>query len=160
MSLEVLQRVYGNTRQIFRNGRRKFEYLRRFCANDARKWSEWQEHFADWQRLWSAPKTNKHLCMTPKERASLEGMSSSFPVWRGVGFRGRIKGLSWTLDREKAVWFARRFRHRGSGKLIHAQIERDNVHAFFQGRREAEVVASDVEVLKIENLKGDNLPMV
>jgi hypothetical protein len=42
MSLEVLQRVYGNTRQIFRNGRRKFEYLRRFCANDARKWSEWQ----------------------------------------------------------------------------------------------------------------------
>jgi len=118
------------------------------------------EHFADWQRLWSAPKTNKHLCMTPKERASLEGMSSSIPVWRGVGFRGRIKGLSWTLDREKAVWFARRFRHRGSGKLIHAQIERDNVHAFFQGRREAEVVASDVEVLKIENLKGDNLPMV
>jgi hypothetical protein len=43
MSLEVLQRVYGNTRQIFRNGRRKFEYLRRFCANDARKWSEWQD---------------------------------------------------------------------------------------------------------------------
>jgi hypothetical protein len=43
MSLEMLQRVYGNTRQIFRNGRRKFEYLRRFCANDARKWSEWQD---------------------------------------------------------------------------------------------------------------------
>jgi hypothetical protein len=43
MSLEMLQRVYGNTRQIFRNGRRKFEYLRRFCAKDARKWSEWQD---------------------------------------------------------------------------------------------------------------------
>ena len=35
-------------------------------------------------------------------------MSSSFSVWRGVGFRGRTKGLSWSLARDKAVWFARR----------------------------------------------------
>jgi hypothetical protein len=80
---------------------------------------------------------------------------------KGFGVRVTAKGSrSWIVEVRRGVWFARRFRHRGSGKLIHAQIERDNVHAFFQGRREAEVVASDVEVLKIENLKGDNLPMV
>jgi hypothetical protein len=119
-----------------------------------------REHFADWQRLWSAaPKINKYECMTPEERAGLEGMSSSFPVWRGIGSRGR-EGLSWTLDRDNAVWFARRFGRSGSGKLIHAEVERHSVHAFFQRRQESEIVASDVEVLKIEKLKGGNRSMV
>jgi hypothetical protein len=118
-----------------------------------------RQHFAGWQRLWSAPTVLKHECMTSEERAVLEAMSSSFPIWRGLGFRGRVRGLSWTLDRDKAIWFAQRYGSPGSGKLIHAEVEWHNVHAFFQGRRESEIIASYVEVLKIETLKGSNRSM-
>jgi hypothetical protein len=55
------------------------------------------------------------------------------------------------LDRDKAVWFAQRF-DLPESKLIHAEVKRQNVHAFFQGRQESEIIASDVEVLKIEKL--------
>ena len=55
-----------------------------------------RQHFAGWQRLWSATKPNKRECMTPQERADLGAMSSSFPVWRGVRHRGRAKGLSYS----------------------------------------------------------------
>jgi hypothetical protein len=112
-----------------------------------------RQHFAGWQRLWSALTINKHRCMTARERRDLKAMSPSFPVWRGIGYGGRARGLSWTLDRDKAVWFAQRFGPPGTGKLVHAEVKRHRVHAFFQGRQESEIIASDVEVLKIEKLK-------
>jgi hypothetical protein len=37
-------------------------------------------------------------------------------------------------EEDKAVRFAQRFGHSGSGKLIHAEVERHNIHAFFLGR--------------------------
>ena len=85
-----------------------------------------------------------------EEQASLKGMPSLFPVWRGVGFRGRTQGLSWTVDRDKAVWFAQPFDH-GRGKLIHGEVRRRDVHAFFQGD-ESEIVASEVKIFNIETL--------
>jgi hypothetical protein len=59
------------------------------------------------------------------------------------------------VDRDKAVWFA----HRGAwlygppNKLIYAEVARRNVHAFFQGRQESEIVAADVKILRIESIK-------
>ena len=111
-----------------------------------------RQHFAGWQRVWSASRPHKQECMSLEEQVSLEGMPALFQVWRGVGFRGRVQGLSWTVDRDKAVWFAQRFGHGRHSKLIHAEVRRRDVHAFFQVRGESEIVASDVRTLKIETL--------
>src|ERR1700737_4874751 len=73
--------------------------------------------------------------------------------WRGIAFRGRT-GLSWTLDRDKAVWFARRFSEFsvGAARLFHGNVKRQDGHAFFSGGNESEIVASEVKVLKLEKL--------
>jgi hypothetical protein len=109
-----------------------------------------RQNFAGWQRLWSAPRPCKEECMIPEERDALASKPASFPIWRGLGFRGRPQGLSWTIDRDKAVWFAQRFGGGRAGRLVHAQVERSHVHAFFQGRKESEIVASAVRILRIE----------
>ena len=112
-----------------------------------------RQHFAGWQRVWSDSRSHKQECMTPKEQVGLEGMPAFFPVWRGVGFRGQVRGLSWTVDRDIAVWYAQRYDHGRHSKLIHAEVRRRDVHAFFQGRRESEIVASHVRILQIESLR-------
>ena len=95
-----------------------------------------RQHFAGWKRVWSVHRPHKQECLTPEEQARLESMPALFSVWRGVGFRGRIQGLSWTVDRDKAVWFAQRF-DQGRGKLIHGEVRRRDVHGFFQERDES-----------------------
>ena len=49
-----------------------------------------------------------------------------------------IKALSWTLDRDTAEWFAHRFGEEGT--VYEAQISKEHILAFFNGRNESEVV--------------------
>src|SRR5215471_4496545 len=44
-----------------------------------------RQHFAGWQRVWSASRPHKQECMSLEEQVSLEGMPALFQVWRGVG---------------------------------------------------------------------------
>src|ERR1700730_7082292 len=90
-----------------------------------------RQHYAVWKRIWTAPIPDKEKCMDTTERARLARMPLAFDVWRGIGFRGRT-GLSWTRDRDKAVWFARRFSEFsvGAARLFHGNVKRQDVHAF------------------------------
>jgi hypothetical protein len=109
-------------------------------------------HYTAWKQIWAASIPQKERCMDATECAQLARMPLAFDVWRGVGFRGRV-GLSWTLDRDKAVWFARRFESlAGKARIFHGKVKRHDVHAFFTGREEAEIVASEVKVLRLEKL--------
>jgi hypothetical protein len=144
----------------------RFDALRRIAGRltPARYWKlvgeVWtnseniRQNLAGWRRLWSDPRPHKQECMEPEERAALASMPASFPVWRGVGYRGRIHGLSWTVDHEKALWFARRFGFRGPGRLVHAEVARRDVHAFFSGRQESEIVAEAVTVPAVEKIEA------
>lgn len=61
-------------------------------------------------------------------------------VYRGVtSFNAdNIKALSWTLDPDKAFWFAHRFGENGT--VYEAQISKEHVYAYFGGRGESEVI--------------------
>ena len=56
------------------------------------------------------------------------------------------------IDRDKAIWFARRFTFYDYCRLIHGEVKQRDVHAYFQARDESETVASDVKALKIDKL--------
>jgi hypothetical protein len=66
-----------------------------------------------------------------------------FTVFRGVAGRGskrRLRGISWTADREKAIWFAKRFVEMGlvQPAVYQAVIPIANVYAYHNGRNEQE----------------------
>lgn len=61
-------------------------------------------------------------------------------VYRGVTSynAGNVKALSWTLDQEKAEWFAHRYGENGT--VYEAQISKAHIHALFNSRNESEVI--------------------
>ena len=68
-----------------------------------------------WRKLLTSKRPGRwHCAMGDEDRALLAATfpdsTSTATVWRGHGPMegGRRMGLSWTLDREKAEWFARR----------------------------------------------------
>lgn len=58
-------------------------------------------------------------------------------VWRGAREHNK-RGLSWTLDRDKAEWFASRFMQQG--EVIERTVERRDVFAYMNGRGEQEII--------------------
>jgi hypothetical protein len=60
------------------------------------------------------------------------------PIYRGIGSVKGRNGLSWTLDRERAIFFAQRFVSRlGGSSLLTARACKSDVHALLLGRNDA-----------------------
>ena len=67
----------------------------------------------------------------------------------------RDKGIAWTTEREKAVWFANRFAvldRFGEPKLLTGVARKEDVLGYFTGRGESEVVMDPAKVKK-QNVK-------
>ena len=108
------------------------------------------QHYADWVRMWNACHPEKHRVMDDEEQAALARLPKTINVWRGIGERGG-PGLSWTLNRNRAMWFAYRAVD-NKPRLLHGKVLRRNVHALLLGRNEDEIVAEKVKVLRTESL--------
>ena len=70
--------------------------------------------------------------MNQEERAAYKSLEDIVTVYKNV------KALSWTLDRDTAEWFAHRFGEEGT--VYEAQIPKEHILAYFNGRNESEVV--------------------
>lgn len=78
--------------------------------------------------------------MDHDERRVLANQPDTFTIYRGTEAPdGLGAGFSWTLSRERAVWFARRF-DKGEPTLITATVGRARVIAYLAGRGEEEIV--------------------
>src|SRR5262249_13584474 len=109
-----------------------------------------RQHYANWVRAWSAPYPEKNQAMDDEEQAALARLPKTINVWRGIGKRGR-PGLSWTLNRNRAMWFA--YRAMGNKpRLLHGKEDRRNEQALLLGRKEDEIVAERVKALRTESL--------
>ena len=95
-------------------------------------------------------KANKDFLMDKKELDSfntlkrLASLPSGVIVYRGVSHNGKPEGLSWTVDKEKARWFAERFSKAGNNtnpKLYKMVITNpDAILACYEARNESEVI--------------------
>ncbi len=76
-----------------------------------------------------------------------------FVVFRGVagcGAKRRLRGISWTADRDKAIWFAKRFAATGLAgpAVFQTEVEAARVFAYTNDRSEQEFLC-DVEGCKL-----------
>lgn len=103
----------------------------------------WQ-HKDEWEEVWeNAPVRNGGLrmVMEPSERTALRKQQDTLAIYRGVGEKGDHDGLSWTLDRKKAEWFAKRY-GRGEPTVLRGCVSKERVYAYFTGRGESEIVVN------------------
>jgi hypothetical protein len=101
----------------------------------------WQNRRA-WTRVWRALK-EPHAAMSPDEATAFGTLPDTFAVYRGVRDQhdDTWRGLSWTLDQDKAHWFAQRFAAEYDQPIVlSGRILKKHAFAYFSGRNESEVV--------------------
>ncbi len=96
-------------------------------------------HCHTFRRWLAARRRSREYFMELEERDLLRRLPDSFTVYRGYSrFRG--EGMSWTLDRRVADWFAHRRADWGQPRVITGLVRRDDVLALLESAGEAEVL--------------------
>lgn len=105
------------------------------------------ETFLEW-----FSEADKESLMSDEEWNTYNSLPDEVRVYRGVGEQGNPKGLSWTLNEEKAQWFADRFQMLGGeGYVLTAMARKSDMLAYFSRREEDEVII-DGRKLDVERI--------
>lgn len=115
-----------------------------------------QEFFdqAELRRLFTVDRPGRELLMDNEERAFLQTLPERFEIYRGYGTT--LHGWSWTLERDKAIWFAQRFagvQNDEPPMLATGMVNKTSVVAYFAGRNESEIVVDPKKVKRIQKIE-------
>ena len=107
-------------------------------------------------------RADPQFLMDDRERKCLEELPDPVTIYRGVrsDHAKGVYALSWTLDHEKARWFANRYGRQG--QVYEAKIQKDHIHALFHGRGESEVIVDPkylMEVTQAQRLSQGEISM-
>jgi hypothetical protein len=106
------------------------------------------QNLESWMKLWTSNYPNRRAAMDPKEQKAFDKLPDMVDVYRGVRHDVAAKGLSWTLDRSRAIWFAHRFIHGDcTPHLVTAMVPKKCVLAHFLRKNEDEIVAHPKHVI-------------
>lgn len=96
---------------------------------------------------------SKELLMHKEELAAYNKLPKIIHIYRGVtsGKKKDIMSLSWTTDHDMAVWFSKRFGHKGF--VCEADIAKEDILAYWDLNNEAEVIV-DFKKLKDVQIKA------
>ncbi len=109
------------------------------------------QNFDAWKYYWHVDHPYRHRIMDADERKQLRAMPETFEIYRGVRHKKSIRGLSWTIDKNRAIWFANRYAGTTpSAYLATATVSKSNVLAYFTGRNEKEIVITPEKCGKID----------
>lgn len=123
-----------------------------------------------WLRLFRANRAARSNLMKDEEHANLAELTDVIEIYRGCGTNDGIRGMSWTLNRERAVWFAqyscdsrRRFnfpQFAGRSPLLATgRCRKDNLIALLSERQEHEVIVipESVELSSVVSVPIDRI---
>jgi len=96
-----------------------------------------------WVKLYQSKRPARHALMDADEYTKYQSLPAIVTIYRGCQEGINENGLSWTLDKSKAQWFATRFAKEGI--VIEKSIPKEQIIAYYSGRGEEEVI---VEVKK------------
>jgi len=114
------------------------------------------ENFSEWCDLLSHAQAIDAPITTKEDLIELNKLPFDLEVYRGIQYDSQRDGLSWTLDRDKAIWFAKRFqRPNVQPRLLSGKLDRQNVLAYMTGRGESEIICwpENVTVINEEFVK-------
>lgn len=114
----------------------------------------WQNE-EEWEYLFASERPGREHMMDEEEQAALAALPDTLTVYRGCTAELNEDGLSWTLDRNRAVWFAKRFAgvHEGEPVVHVGEVSKSQVIAHFLGRNESEIVVSEPDAVRRDHLE-------
>lgn len=120
----------------------------RYLWEDTENLHEWGDGVI--RTLLSRP--HPEMLMTQEEQKFVDQLPDELTIYRGYVKQGRqsnLMGWSWTLDKNKAIWFANRFiTSSETPHLATATVRKGQILGYLSGRNESEIVV-DPELLDI-----------
>lgn len=112
-----------------------------------------REHRMDWWEMLTSTRRKRKMFMDTSDRCTFRKLPVQIEAYRGtreIEKDSHYFGFSWTLNREKADWFAKRFVHRDDGGPVVciAQFDRNLCVGYLNGRGEEELVATEVAFIE------------
>lgn len=98
----------------------------------------WQNK-KDWKRYLNSKRENKSSFMKGCELNYLKELPDEFLIYRGYTKGLNSRGCSYTLDKEKAIWFSKRF-NAENGKIKIRKVRKEDVFAYVNSRDEKEII--------------------
>ena len=103
----------------------------------------WQS-IKTWRSLFNSKRSHSHYIMDEVEQEMYGNLPSKFTIYRGCSYENE-NGISWTLDKDKAEFFANRCSTFGrKGKVIYREIDKKNTVALLLGRNEQEIIVRNL----------------
>jgi hypothetical protein len=99
--------------------------------------NQWQ-NLEQWKELLSSERGERHYLMSDSEVQLLNSLPELVTIYRGCIKGLNEDGLSWTLDKSKAEFFANRFSKEGI--ILEREIPKADIIAVLTGRGESEVI--------------------
>jgi len=103
--------------------------------------NQWQNHEV-WKKLLSSERSNRHYLSGEAGDNLLRSLPDEVTIYRGCQPGLNEHGLSWTLDKGKAKFFANRFGEEGI--ILEKKISKSSIIAVLLGRGEFEVIYEEV----------------
>lgn len=97
----------------------------------------WQ-NLKEWKKLLSSERKGKGAFMDKDERKIYNALPDTVIAYRGYLPGKNINGISYTISKEKAEWFANRWNKKG--KVLTMRVPRKKVFAYLNGRNEQEII--------------------
>ncbi len=95
------------------------------------------QNFKEWKSFFKNYNNLREFFMTEEELEVYNSFSHTLTVYRGCDNQNQ-RGLSYTLDKQKAEWFANRFNK--NGKVIEKTVFKSNIFAYLNRRDEEELI--------------------
>ena len=93
-------------------------------------------------------KANKIYLMDKDSFEQYNKLPEKFSIYRGVGNRRYKNGMSWTLNKDKAIWFSERFKY-DDKHVYYGIVEKQDVLAYTNERNEYEIIVNPKKVKNI-----------
>lgn len=116
--------------------------------SDTQYWSLLSEIWTDtenqwqgldkWKQLLLSNRPSRHYLMNEEEFNLLQSLPDEVTIYRGCQKGINEDGLSWTLNKSKAKFFANRFSKEGI--ILEREIPKSDIIAVLLGRGESEVI--------------------
>lgn len=147
--LPLLLAGYPSSRRARRGWFRLLGEFFTVCDNVSQHALRLRQIFAENPTLWP-------LMMNAAERRTFDALPDTIVIYRGCGPVNRL-GLSWSLDREKAMRFPFLNRYRTENpELLTAAVRKSQVYAVKLNRAESEIIADvrEADLSLVEVIPG------
>lgn len=91
-----------------------------------------------WKLLMQSDRKSSRSFMSGKDQRVLSSLESEITIYRGYVNKGEDVGISYTIDKDRAVWFSQRFGKDGKVKQI--TVNKSKIFAYLSGRSEDEII--------------------